>query len=67
MSEYNWHYHFHLNFWKLGNQLEIEGYARTIKKFIEIDYFDQPEFWNVEYLPGLDIAMQKCEDANLIK
>ena len=67
LSEYNWHYHFHLNFWKLGNQLEIEGYARTIKKFIEIDYFDQPEFWNVEYLPGLDIAMQKCEDANLIK
>lgn len=62
LSEYNWHYHFHLNFWKLGNALGVEGYARCITKFVEIDYFEELEFWNVDFLPGIDIALQRSEN-----
>lgn len=52
-----------MNFWKLGNALGAEGYARCIKKFIEIDYFEELEFWNVEFLPGIDIALQMSENS----
>lgn len=64
LTEYLWEYHFHMAFWKRNDAMAIADIAVAVDKMIEIEYFDEPEFWNVEFLSSIDLNIQKCDNAD---
>lgn len=62
LTEYLWEYHFHLYFWKQSHQLDIKDLGIAVSKMIDIEYFEEPGWFNLEFLPVIDDCFMKCDN-----
>ena len=68
LNDHNWYYHFYIYFRNRNYHFGAENYATIIKNLVKIDFYDEPEWWNEHFLPGIDKFMHNvidegvCED-----
>jgi hypothetical protein len=67
LNDHNWHYHFYLYFRNKNYEFGPKNYAKIIKNLVKIEFYDEPEWWNDHFLPGIDMFMHNVTDENVCK
>ena len=66
-NDHNWHYHFYIYFRNKNYEFGPRNYVTIIKDQVKIEFYDEPDWWNNHFLPGIDMFMHQVveEDACL--
>jgi len=67
LNDHNWHYHFYIYFRNKHYEFGPKNYAKIIKGLVKIEFYDEPEWWNDHFLPGIDMFMHNVVDEGVCK